>query len=274
MGISRWAVKLEYCGSAFSGWQRQESALSIQQVLEEAAQKLSGGIPVSSITAGRTDAGVHALGQVAHLDFPDSVFYNSKKIRDGLNFHLIPHNVAILDAAPVDKEWSARFSAISRSYRYIILNRPSRPALDENRVWHVKRTLNPNLMAEGAQFLIGKHDFSSFRATACQAKSPFRSISNIHIIQQEDRIIIDISARSFLHHQVRNIVGTLKLVGEKTWHPLQVKSALEARNRSAAGPTAPACGLYLTHIGYQPDPFENPTAQTTRGNQLVDKERS
>lgn len=252
----RWALKLEYDGSAFSGWQRQKTAFSVQEAVENAASRISKNLPISSITAGRTDAGVHALGQVIHLDFPAQLKLDERTVRDGMNYHLQPHPVSILAAKQVSLEWNARFSAIERRYRYIILNRASRPVLENNRVWHVKRLLDEHLIREASTYLLGRHDFTSFRATACQARSPIRTLDDITVTRRDDHIIFDVRARSFLHHQVRNIVGTLKLVGEKSWLPEKVKTALESKDRAAAGPTAPAQGLYLLHVGYEDNPFQ------------------
>ncbi|GAA4503606.1 tRNA pseudouridine(38-40) synthase TruA [Gluconacetobacter tumulicola] len=253
--IARWAVRIEYDGRPFVGWQRQITGLSVQQVLEEAASRLAAGRIVTSITAGRTDAGVHATGQVAHLDFPAETRLTASSVRDALNFHMKPHPVAVLQAVPVDTEWNARFSANRRSYRYRIVNRRGRLALDEGRVWLVKRTLDADAMALAAGHLLGRHDFTSFRASACQAKSPLRTLDRLTVTRLGEDIVIEAEARSFLHHQVRNMVGTLKLVGERTWSPERVGEALRACDRRAAGPTAPPDGLYLTGVGYDPDPF-------------------
>jgi tRNA pseudouridine38-40 synthase len=225
-------------------------------VLEEAATRLTGGRIVTSITAGRTDAGVHATGQVAHLDFPEGTRLTASTIRDALNFHMKAHPVAILRAVAVDTAWNARFSAIRRAYRYRILNRRSRPTLDEGRVWLVKRPLDADAMAHAARHLLGRHDFTSFRASACQAKSPLRTLDRLDVTRHGEEIVVVAEARSFLHHQVRNMVGTLKLVGDGTWNPDRVAAALAARDRRVAGPTAPPDGLYLTGVGYDPDPFD------------------
>ena len=260
----RWAVKIEYDGNGLVGWQSQASGLSVQGLLEQAAARLAGGRPVSSITAGRTDAGVHALAQVAHLDFPVDSFFTSHSMREGLGFHLKPHAVVVLDAAPVSLDWSARFSATWRSYRYRILNRRARPALAAGHVWHVRSPLDIARMQDAAAHLIGLHDFTSFRAVACQARSPMRTLDVLDITRQDDEVLITAKARSFLHHQVRNMVGTLKQVGTGQWEPDRVAAALAACNRSAAGPTAPPEGLYLSGVGYDPDPFckTEPTANT------------
>lgn len=252
-GTTRWALKLEYDGGPFVGWQRQASGLSIQQVLEEAAARLNRGEPVASIVAGRTDAGVHAEGQVAHIDLPSG--HSAKTVRDALNFHMKPHPVVVLTAVPVRPDWNARFSANRRAYRYRILNRRSRPALMAGKVWHVPAPLAAPAMHQAAQRLLGRHDFSSFRAASCQANSPMRTLDRLDVRRVDDVVEIIAEARSFLHHQVRNFAGTLKLVGEGSWTPERVAAALEARDRAAAGPTAPPEGLALTEVGYAEDPF-------------------
>ena len=251
--MTRWALLLEYDGTPFVGWQRQINGLSVQAVLEQAASHLNAGQPVASIVAGRTDAGVHAEGQVAHIDLPDG--YNTRTIRDALNYHMKPYPVVVLNAAAVPEDWNARFSANRRAYRFRILNRRSRPALMAGRVWHVPIPLDAAAMHAAAQHLLGRHDFSSFRAASCQAKSPIRTLDRLDVTRHGDIIEVVAEARSFLHHQVRNFVGTLKLVGEGSWPIERVAAALEARNRAAAGPTAPPEGLTLISVGYQPNPF-------------------
>lgn len=251
----RWAVRIEYDGTGLVGWQRQENGLSVQQLLEEAASRLAGGRTVPSVTAGRTDARVHASGQVAHLDFPAELSLTTRSVRDGLSFHLKPHAVVILDAAPVAAVWNARFSAIRRRYRYRILNRPSRPGLEANRVWHVRPPLDTSTMRDAASLLLGRHDFSTFRASSCQARNPVRTLDRLDVSRDGELILFDVEARSFLHHQVRNLVGTLQLVGCGRWRPAQVRTALETRDRRAGGPTAPSEGLYLVGVDYDPDPF-------------------
>jgi tRNA pseudouridine38-40 synthase len=247
-GMSAWALLIEYDGAPFVGWQKQKTGISVQEVLETAAAKLNGGQPVPSVAAGRTDSGVHAEGQVVRLSLPPH--YQPNKIRDALNYHMRPHRVVVLSVAPAPEGWSPRFSAIERAYRYRILNRPARPTLTLDKVWHVHHPLDEAAMQEAGNVLLGMHDFTSFRATACQAKSPIRTIDRLEVSRAGDQIGIIVEARSFLHHQVRNIVGTLKLVGEGAWTAGDVAAALEARRRSAAGPTAPADGLTLTRVTY------------------------
>ncbi len=255
-GTVRWAVLLEYHGGPFVGWQRQAAGLSVQSVLERAASHLAGGAPVPSIVAGRTDAGVHARGQVAHFELPERTpALTPERLRDALNFHMKPHPVSVLRAATVAPDWSARFSAVRRLYLYRILNRAARPALQAGLAWHVRQPLDAAAMQSGADRLLGRHDFTSFRASACQAKSPVRTLDRLAVSRNGDWIEIEVEARSFLHHQVRNMVGTLKLVGAREWTPDRVSEALAARDRAASGPTAPADGLALVSVGYPEDPF-------------------
>ena len=243
-----WALKLEYDGAPFVGWQRQSSGLSVQAVLEDAAAKLNRGERVASVVAGRTDAGVHASGQVVQLALRDDI--PAAKLRDALNYHMKPHPVVVLDVAPAPAGWNARFSAVGRSYCYRILNRRARPALLAGRVWHVPSDLDVEAMHRAAQSLLGRHDFSSFRAAACQANSPRRTLDRLDVRREREIIEVIAEARSFLHHQVRNMVGTLKLVGDGSWPVERVAAALEMRDRAAAGPTAPADGLCLTGVRY------------------------
>jgi tRNA pseudouridine38-40 synthase len=250
--MTRWALLIEYDGTGFAGWQRQAHDLSVQQVLEDAATRLDGA-PVASVTAGRTDAGVHAAGQVVHIDLTRTI--TPESLAAALNFHMKPHRVAVLRAAVVPDEWSARFSAVGRRYRYVILNRAARPAL-ETRAWHVRAPLDAVAMRDGAAQLLGQHDFTSFRAAACQAKSPLRTLDRLDVTRHGERIVFVAEARSFLHHQVRNMVGSLKLVGEGRWPPGRIGEALHARNRAAAGPTAPPGGLVLEAVRYPEAVFE------------------
>jgi len=254
--VTSWAVLLEYDGTPFVGWQRQASGLSVQAVVEAAASRLAGGASVACTAAGRTDAGVHAEGQVALLALPDRL--HAAQVRDGLNFHMKPHPVVVLRAATAPPGWSPRFDAIARRYRYSILNRRARPALLLDRVWQVERRLDEHAMAEAAHLLLGCHDFTSFRASACQAKSPVRTLDRLDVVRTGELIEVQAEARSFLHHQVRNIVGTLKLVGEGRWQPDDVAGALAARDRGRAGPTAPPAGLFLVSVAYPTDPFTAP----------------
>ena len=250
--MARWALLLEYDGARFVGWQYQITGPSIQSVLEEAAGRLAGEKVVCT-AAGRTDSGVHASGQVVHMDLARAM--TPEKLVAALNYHLKPHAVAVVRAAQVAEDFNARFSAIGRAYSYRILNRPARSALLAQRIWHVPRPLDAAAMHEAAQHLLGRHDFTSFRARACQASSPLRTLDRLDVVRHGDRLEIVAEARSFLHHQVRNMVGSLKLVGEGRWVPQDMARALAACDRGAAGPTAPPDGLYLTSVRYRQDPF-------------------
>jgi tRNA pseudouridine38-40 synthase len=246
--VAVWALLLEYDGAPFVGWQSQGRGLAVQDVLEEAASRLAGGARVPSIVAGRTDAGVHAEAQVAQIALPDGI--GADTLRDALNYHMKPHPVAVLRAAVAPDGWNARFSARQRRYRFRILDRRARPALLAGRVWHVPRRLDAEAMHAAARALLGRHDFTSFRAAACQANSPLRTLDRLDVQRDGDVVTIVAEARSFLHHQVRNMVGTLRLVGDGRWPPAAVAAALAARDRAAAGPTAPPEGLCLTGVAY------------------------
>ena len=247
-----WGLVLEYDGGPFVGWQRQINGLSVQDVLEAAAGRLSGGARVASIVAGRTDAGVHAEGQVALIPLPDPATYTwtPDRLRDALNFHMKPHPVVVIRAFAAEPGWNPRFSATRRRYRYDILNRPARPTVASGRVWHVDRPLDVTLMVESARFLLGHHDFSAFRASACQARNPVRTLDVLDVAREDGRIVVRAEARSFLHHQVRNMVGSLALVGTGRWTPARMNDVLASADRKQAGPTAPADGLTLVGVDY------------------------
>lgn len=245
--MKRFFITIEYDGTGLVGWQRQQAGESVQGFLEKAAFDLTGQEVVVQ-GSGRTDAGVHALGQIAHLDVPEK--FDEKAILLGLNAKLQSKQVKVLKAEQVSDELHARFSARKRSYIYRILNRKIGTALGREFLWHVPYPLDIAAMQEGASHLIGVHDFTSFRASACQAKSPIRSIDKIAIDKQGDEIEIHVSAISFLHNQVRNITGTLAQVGRGKWHPDDVRKALEAKDRAKAGPAAPPHGLYLSKIEF------------------------
>jgi tRNA pseudouridine38-40 synthase len=245
--MPRYKLILEYNGTPFCGWQRQADRLSVQQALEEAIAGLTGET-VTTQAAGRTDAGVHALGQVVSFDLAKS--REPFRIREALNFHLKAHPIAVLRVERAADDFEARFSAIGRHYEYRILNRRPRPALEEDRVWHVPVKLDAASMHEAAQLILGKHDFTTFRAAECQAKSPVKTLDRLDVSRQGEHIVVAASARSFLHHQVRSMVGSLKLVGEGKWSPADFRAALDARDRSRCAPLAPATGLYLTRVDY------------------------
>ena len=240
-------ITIEYDGAPFVGWQRQLTGLSVQQVLEEAASELTGD-EVLVQGAGRTDSGVHATGQVAHLDVPDR--FDANRVMEALNALTAAHPVTIREAHEVDGDTHARFSATGRRYLYRILPRRQPPALDRGRVWHHRGKLDPAVMQRAADRLVGRHDFTSFRASQCQANSPVRTLDELHVETAGEEIHVHAAARSFLHHQVRNIVGTLALVGGGKWTADDVSDALAAKDRAAAGPTAPPEGLYLTAVTY------------------------
>ena len=245
--MTRWRITVEYDGSGFVGWQRQANGLSVQEAIETAIT----GFSSETITlhgAGRTDSGVHAYAMVAHFDLVKDT--DADTVRDALNHHLKTRAVSVLTAESVSEDFHARFSAVRRDYLYRILNRRAHSALERGRVWHVARPLDADAMHAAAQHLIGKHDFSSFRALRCQAKSPVKTLDQLTVSRSGDEIHIAAQARSFLHNQVRILTGTLKLVGEGAWSESQVRDALDARDRAAGGPTAPPDGLYLTQVVY------------------------
>lgn len=245
--MPRYKLTIEYDGTGFSGWQRQEGQPSIQQCLEEAIAKFCQQ-KITTVAAGRTDAGVHALGQIAHMDLAEEK--DPFRVTEALNAHLKPHPIGILHVERVADDFHARFSAIKREYLYKIINRRTPLALERKRAWHIMEQLDVKAMRQAAKILAGKHDFTSFRATECQAKSPVKTLDSIEITQNGEEICFRLSAPSFLHHMVRNIVGTLRLVGNGKWSVENVQHALAAKDRSAAGETAPPHGLYLVKITY------------------------
>jgi len=245
--VPRYKLTIEYDGAPFVGWQVQENGLSVQGVIAAAIEAFCGE-RVAVQGAGRTDAGVHALGQVAHFDLqserePDTV-------RDALNAHLRPHPVAILAAEKVPPDFDARRSARHRHYRYRIVNRRPDLALERGRAWRVPRPLDAEAMHAAAQRLVGKHDFTTFRSTECQAKSPEKTLDRLDVTRVGEEMLIATAARSFLHHQVRSMVGSLVLVGEGKWSADDLSRALDARDRTACGPVAPPEGLYLVRVEY------------------------
>ncbi len=245
--MPRYRVTLEYDGTPFVGWQRQTNGPSVQASLEAALPKFTGEAPEVT-AAGRTDAGVHAAGQVVHFDLARD--FPPGKIADAFNWHLRPDPIAALESALAAPDFHARLSATRREYRYRISTRRAPPVLERNRVWHVGRRLDVAAMQAAAALLVGHHDFTTFRASECQAKSPLKTLDRLDVACAGEDVVIEAAARSFLHHQVRNIVGTLRLVGEAKWSPGDVATALAARDRSAGGPTAPPEGLCLMAVGY------------------------
>ena len=248
--MPRYRLTIEYDGTGLVGWQRQVNGLSVQEVLETAFERFCGE-RLTVFGAGRTDAGVHALAQVAHVDLAREA--DPEVIRSAINHHLRPHAISVLDAAPAPPSFDARLSARSRRYLYRILNRRAPPALERGRVWHVAPRLDAVAMREGARHLVGHHDFSTFRDSLCQAKSPVKTLDVLDVTTDGEEIHIAARARSFLHHQVRNMAGTLKLVGLGQWRPDDVATALAACDRRAGGPTAPAEGLALVAVDYRED---------------------
>jgi tRNA pseudouridine38-40 synthase len=245
--VPRYKLTIEYCGTGLVGWQRQTKGRSVQQALETAIREFCGEA-VTVFGAGRTDSGVHALAQIAHVDLGREAAPDV--IRNALNAHLRPQMISVLAAEPGPPDFDARRSATARHYRYRILNRRAPPALERGRVWHVAPPLDLAAMQAGAAHLVGHHDFSTFRDAQCQAKSPVKTLDALDVSRVGEEIHVEARARSFLHHQVRNMVGTLKLVGLGRWQPGDVATALAARDRRAGGPTAPAEGLTLVEVRY------------------------
>lgn len=254
--MTRWKLTVEYDGGAFAGWQRQENVPSVQQSIEEAITKFCQK-EIRLHAAGRTDAGVHAWGQVAHFDLDYGTRpLSGYELAKALNAHLGDAPVTIVTAEETHEEFHARFHATNKLYTYRIVSRSARPSLDRGRVWHVKKPLNVDAMREATKYLIGHHDFTTFRATECQAKTPIRTLDRLDIESSDYdglggvEIRLHAEGRSFLHHQVRNMAGTLVMVGDGRWQPADVKTALEAKDRTKGGPTAPPEGLYLVRIDY------------------------
>lgn len=245
--MPRYKLTIEYDGTPFCGWQKQDGLLSAQGVLEAALHSYFTQ-PVETFCAGRTDAGVHARGQVVHADFPQA--RNPYTIMRGLNTLMLPHPVVVVQAEAVADDFNARTSAQMRHYEYRIVNRGARLAIDEKRAWYIRKDLDIAAMREGAQHLLGRHDFTTFRDSNCQAKHAIRTMSSMTIDRAGEEVTLRCSSKSFLHHQVRNMVGTLALVGHGKWQPDDVRKALEAKDRRAGGPTAPAHALYFMKVDY------------------------
>ncbi|MDP0930130.1 tRNA pseudouridine(38-40) synthase TruA [Paracoccus onubensis] len=257
--MPRYALKIEYDGGPFSGWQAQADQPSVQETVENALSRLDPGFAEGAriAAAGRTDAGVHATGQVAHADLGRE--WDPFRLTEALNFHLKPAPVAILAAARVDDDFHARFSATERRYSFRLIVRRAPVTHEKGRVWQVTHHLDAEAMRQGAAHLIGKHDFTTFRSSICQAQSPVKTMDEIRVEEREiphgQEILFHLRARSFLHNQVRSIVGTLERVGAGSWHPRKVGDVLAACDRAACGPVCPPQGLYLTGVGYPVEIF-------------------
>ena len=245
--MQRYKIKIEYEGTPFVGWQFQKNGQSIQEVLQKAIFKFSKE-KVTVIGAGRTDSGVHALGQTAHFDLKKSI--NKKKILPAINQNIENSSVTVLKIDKANKKFHARHDAKKRTYRYLIVNRQSPLALQKNKAWHIRKKLDLLSMKKGAKFLLGTHDFSTFRASACGAKSPIRTMEKILIKKHKDKITLQFTSRSFLQQQVRSMVGCLKYLGEAKWNLKDFIKSFKSKNRLKCAPPAPACGLYLVKVEY------------------------
>ncbi len=254
--MPRYALKIEYHGAPFRGWQRQKEQPSVQGALEAALARLEPDLP-SIAAAGRTDAGVHATGQVAHCDMARE--WEPFRLMEALNHHLKPAPVAVLACARVESDFHARFSARERRYMFRLISRRAPLALEAGLAWQLRHRLDGRAMQEAAKILLGRHDFTTFRSTMCQAKSPVRTLDELRIeeiaLEHGTEFRFHLRARSFLHNQVRSFVGTLERVGAGAWSAADLRAALQARDRAACGPVSPPQGLYLTHVGYARDPF-------------------
>lgn len=245
--MPRYCLLVEYDGRPFNGFQAQDGLPTIQGAIERAVKAFCGQ-DLRLQAAGRTDTGVHARGQVVHVDLAKD--WPAETVRNALNAHLVPQPIAVLEASVAPEGWHARFSAKERRYLYRILNRMAPPALDQGRVWHVKKPLDAGAMHEAAQALVGHHDFTTFRDLGCQAKSPMKTLDLASVRREGDEVLLEFASRSFLHRQVRSMTGTLAEVGVGRWTRADLVAALEARDRRACGPVAPAEGLYLTGVSY------------------------
>jgi tRNA pseudouridine38-40 synthase len=245
--MTRWRLTIEYDGGPFMGWQRQDHGLSVQQSLEVALHRMTGE-QAALTAAGRTDAGVHALAMSAHVDVTKSL--TPHRLREGLNALVRPHPISVLEVEEVADDWHARFSCVGRRYLYRVLCRRAPPALDSGRVWHIPVPLDVEAMREGAAHLVGCHDFTTFRSAHCQSDSPVKTLDRLEVVEVGEEIHVTAAARSFLHHQVRSMVGCLALVGRGQWAPVDMRKALEARDRAALGLNAPPLGLYFVEAIY------------------------
>ena len=248
--MTRWRLTIEYDGGPFMGWQRQDHGPSVQQALEEAIHRMTGELAAVH-SAGRTDAGVHALAMSAHVDIAKTL--TEQRLREGLNALVRPQPVSVLAVEKAADDWHARFSCTGRRYRYRILNRRAPPALDAGRVWHIAVPLDIEPMQEGAAMLVGRHDFTTFRSAQCQSDSPVKTLDRLDVRREDNEIHIEAAARSFLHHQVRSMVGCLALVGRGQWQRKDIATALEARDRAALGFNAPPQGLHFVEAIYPED---------------------
>ncbi len=255
--MARFKLTVEYDGTPYCGWQRQDGQPSVQAALEAALQKFTQ-TDVTVFAAGRTDTGVHGLGQVVHIDLDDKWTWQEVFKAANACLRMADEPVAIVAAELVPPEFDARFSAIKRHYRYVIINRPQQLTVERNMAWWVSRHLDETAMHKAAQLLVGHHDFTTFRSAHCQSKSPVKTLDSLDVRREENRVIIEASARSFLHNQIRSFVGSLKLVGDGKWQAGDLKAALEARDRKACGPVAPPQGLYLVQVDY-PETGERPS---------------
>ena len=265
----KYALLIEYNGNDLVGWQKQNEGISVQSSLEDAAKNIFNE-EFEIQGSGRTDAGVHALGQIAHINLPKGHRLTSRHpfyIISAFNSLLRDSNIRVISTKPVKAEFNARFSAIKRFYKYRILCRAATPGLDKGKVWHFRKKLDISLMQEGIKYLIGKHDFTSFRTIKCQAKSPVRTIDEVSFSREGEEVIMRVSAKSFLHSQVRIIAGTIVKIGDGTWDPEKILTILKGKNRNLAGPTAPADGLYLERVKY-PENLLNDTWPIIYDSQL------
>ena len=265
----KYALLIEYNGNDLVGWQKQNEGISVQSSLEYAAKNIFNE-EFEIQGAGRTDAGVHALGQIAHINLPKGHRLTTRHpfyIISAFNSLLRDSNIRVISTKPVKAEFNARFSAIKRFYKYRILCRAAPPGLDRGKVWHFRKKLDISLMQEGVKYLIGKHDFTSFRTIKCQAKSPVRTIDEVSFSREGEEVIMRVSAKSFLHSQVRIIAGTIVKIGDGTWDPEKILTILKGKNRNLAGPTAPADGLYLERVKY-PENLLNDTWPIIYDSQL------
>jgi len=245
--MQRYKIKIEYDGTPFVGWQFQKNGLSVQEVLQKAIYNFSNE-KVIITGAGRTDSGVHAYEQVAHFDLKKKI--EKKKFLPGINNHISNKSIAILKINKTSKKFHARFDAKKRTYQYVIINRQSPLAIQKNKAWHIKKKLNIKVMKKGAKFLLGTHDFSTFRSSSCGARSPIKTMEKISVSKIKDKIILKFTSKSFLQQQVRSMVGCIKYLGDSKWNLDDFKKSFKSKKRIKCAPPAPACGLYLTHIKY------------------------